>query len=88
MDSYVYTNSNVINFLSKHFICININIDKQPKLARKFDIKFVPTTIILNYEGEELSRILGYRDPDIYIAELKSILSKAWRDEQVEPQEH
>ena len=77
MDSYVYTNSNVIDFLSKHFICVKINIDKQPQLARKFEIKFIPTTVILNYEGEELGRIIGYRDPDTYIAEIKNILSKA-----------
>ena len=40
-------------------ICI-LDSDAEKKLARKFKAKSLPTSIMLNSDGEELSRISGY----------------------------
>lgn len=40
-------------------ICI-LDTDEEPKLAKKFKIKSLPTSIILNSDGEELTRMMGY----------------------------
>lgn len=40
-------------------ICI-LDTDVEKKLARKFKVKTWPTSVILNHNGEEISRITGY----------------------------
>lgn len=40
-------------------ICI-LDVDKERKLSRKFNAKTLPTSIVLNPNGEELSRLSGY----------------------------
>lgn len=40
-------------------ICI-LDSDKEKQLAREFKAKSLPTSIMLNFNGEEISRISGY----------------------------
>ena len=41
-----------------------VDIDKYPQLAKKYNIKCVPTYIILDKNRKELKRGEGYRTPD------------------------
>ena len=36
-----------------------VNIDEQPELAEKFDIRTIPALYFLNENGEEVSRSAG-----------------------------
>lgn len=46
--------------LDKFIICI-IDVDKEKKIPSKFRIKNLPTSVGLNAEEKELSRLVGYR---------------------------
>lgn len=50
----------------KHFdnkiICI-IDIDSNKKIARQFKVKNLPTSVMLNPEGQEITRNVGYEKP-------------------------
>ena len=48
-----------INGFDNKIICI-LDSDKQKKLARQFKAKSLPTSIMLNPNGQEISRISGY----------------------------
>ena len=37
-----------------------IDIDKFPELAKKYRVKSVPTTILLDSDNDEIVRIIGY----------------------------
>lgn len=49
----------IIKGFDNKIICI-IDADKEKKLARQLKAKSLPTSILLNNEGQELSRIVGY----------------------------
>lgn len=49
---------NIKEFDNK-IICI-LDSDKEKRLARKFKAKSLPTSVMLNSNGEEVSRMVGY----------------------------
>lgn len=50
--------SNIQEFDTK-IVCI-VDTDKEKKITRQFKVKNLPTSIILNTDTEEISRIVGY----------------------------
>ena len=49
-----------------------IDVDENEELADKYNVKSVPTVIVLNNEGEELGRFVGTRTKEQLLEELKS----------------
>ena len=48
-----------------------IDVDENEELADKYNVKSVPTVIVLNNEGEELGRFVGPRTKEQLLEELK-----------------
>ncbi len=46
--------------VNDNYLIVKVNIDESEKLAKKFGIMAVPTMVFLS-EGEERTRITGYR---------------------------
>ncbi len=51
---------------------LSIDTDKNPELARKFQIQAIPTLVFLDAEGRELSRRVGFFPKDSIIARFKA----------------
>lgn len=51
---------------------ISIDTDKNPDLARKFQIQAIPTLVFLDAEGKELSRQIGFFPKDSIVARFKA----------------
>jgi len=77
MDDEVYTDPDVRAFLSEKFVCVKVNVDENPGLAREYDVAFIPTVVVLTPSGVELGRIVGYLPPDNFISELSGIISQS-----------
>ena len=58
---------------------INLKIDAEKgegiELAEKYNIRGFPTIVFTNNRGEEIDRIVGYKDPDQFFSELSRIKS-------------
>lgn len=63
MDKETYTNEKVIE-LSSDFECAKVDVDEQPDLGNNYDIEYLPTTVFLSPNGDELNRLVGYVDAD------------------------
>lgn len=50
---------NNIDGFDNKIICI-LDSDKEKKLSRQFKVKSLPTSILLNSNGQEVSRLSGY----------------------------
>ncbi|MEO0021744.1 MAG: thioredoxin domain-containing protein [candidate division WOR-3 bacterium] len=50
---------------------ISIDTDKNPELARKFNIQAIPTLVFLDAEGKELSRNVGLMSKDEILARFR-----------------
>lgn len=63
MDAVTYPNEGVVQFIEKNVIPVRILYNQQP-LASQFKVKWTPTLILLDTEGNEVYRNEGFLPPD------------------------
>jgi len=59
MDAVTYPDEKVINFINQHFVTLRLASDDQ-QYAKEFNIHWTPSIIILDEEGREHHRTLGF----------------------------
>ncbi len=72
MDQEVYTDKDVIA-LSRTFVFAKVDGDRQPDLARGYQVDGYPTVIVMDAEGKELHRIVGYKPAPDFLKEVKGV---------------
>jgi hypothetical protein len=69
MDAVTYPDERVIDFFQTNMIPLRIAFDSEP-LATQFNLKWTPTLIILDTQGKEHQRIVGFLPPEELIPSL------------------
>lgn len=77
MNAVTYSNENVINFLNNEIIPIQVLFDFQP-LATQYNLQWTPTIIILDGEGKEHQRTVGFFPPEEFIPSIILGIGKAY----------
>ena len=74
MDQTTFTDKQVVEILSAHYVALKIDIDDKQghEIKKQFDVKYLPTLLIFNSEGIMIERIENTITP----RNLKEILSK------------
>lgn len=73
MDKETWPDAGVKAWLAEHAIAIQIDIDKQPKIAQRFAFQAIPTIIFLK-DDKELDRYTGFRPAADFVAWGKLVL--------------
>lgn len=76
MDAVAYIDSAVVNFLNERVVPVRLQAD-DPVLGPKFKVKWTPTLLILDAEGEEHHRTLGFYPPEELIPSILLGMGKA-----------
>lgn len=78
MKSEVFTDTLVINFMNKNFICASQDVEKGEgdSFRKKFGIRFYPTFLFLNEDGKELYNTSGEFTAATFISEAQNSLTK------------
>ncbi len=71
LDSETMVNPDVQAKLSR-FSIMKINVDTNPERANRFNSHVIPTLILLDPQGKEIRRNVGYMTPDELLKFLKS----------------
>lgn len=79
MDAVTYPDEKVIEFIENNLIPLRVAFNTQP-LATQFNLKWTPTLIILDPEGKEHERIVGFLPPDELIPTLFLGIAKVYFD--------
>ncbi len=66
MDAVTYPTASVTEFINKNLIPLRIPSDSEP-LATNFMIKWTPALLILDENGKEHSRTVGFLTPEEFI---------------------
>lgn len=64
----------VQEWLDTHTVPLKIDAEREVRLAGRFGVEAYPTLIFIDGEGQEIGRLLGFRDPAGFIAEGSRIL--------------
>src|SRR5512140_3338691 len=69
MDAVSYPNAKVIDFFGKYLVPVRVLISSKP-LPQQFKVKWTPTFVILDSQGEEHHRSVGVLPPEELIPSL------------------
>ena len=56
--------------MEKEFIPIQVDFNKNKALVKRFGVKWTPTIIIFDADGDEHHRFIGFLPPEDFIAQL------------------
>ena len=78
LDADTYTDERVIEFAKQNLISKKIDAEKDsgPEQKKKYRVRGYPTILLLDTDGNEIDRIVGYRPPDEFLNELNRIKSR------------
>lgn len=76
LDAEVFPEPEVIAALSA-FVCAHIDAEKGegPDLAKRYDVHGFPTLVIVDADGAEIDRLVGYSAPAAFVSEVQRIAS-------------
>ncbi|MFM9961902.1 MAG: thioredoxin family protein [Planctomycetaceae bacterium] len=76
MEKDVLHHPDVRDLLTQQFVAVIIDSDQHPELISQFEIKGLPTDVIVGPDGTVLLKAEGGRDRKSYLAQLKQTLDK------------
>lgn len=79
MDAVSYPNKNVTDFINNSLIPLRVRYDTQP-IATDFSIKWTPTLVILDTDGKEHHKTVGFLSPEELIPSLLLGIAKVHFD--------
>src|SRR4051794_36105715 len=59
LDAQTFSDDRVEKFFKEKAVAIKVDVDREKELARRFQIKYMPTLVFLNAEGKEIGRLVG-----------------------------
>jgi len=75
MKQKVFKNNEVKNFMNKHFILLEKDINKDD-LPEGFDYFGIPTMFFVDKEGKQIAKIIGSSRSEAFLKQLKNIMEE------------
>ena len=79
MDAVSYPHPKAIEFFAKNLLAVRVLINSQP-LPKKFKVQWTPTLVLLDEQGEEHNRTVGFLPPDELLPSLLLGMGKSYFD--------
>ena len=72
MEKETWVDAGVLGWLADNAVSIQVDVDEQQDVARRFEIEAMPTIVALR-DGEEFDRSVGYKDAAGFLAWAKDV---------------
>ena len=79
MEAESFTHPEINKFLTTHFISIRVDVDKERKIASTYHVRSLPVSWFLEVNGEKITSIPGYVNPELFLLILKYIASGSYK---------
>jgi len=77
MDAVTYPDPRTIEFVNKNLIAFRVDANQGTEFVIRFEVQYTPTEIILDGEGKEHHRSVGYLPPEEFIPHLMLGMAKS-----------
>jgi thiol-disulfide isomerase/thioredoxin len=74
LDKNTWTDARVIKLLEEKTVALRLDAEVETKLAARYKIDAYPSVLLIKPDGTEIDRLVGYRDPDTFIADFNAAL--------------
>jgi thiol-disulfide isomerase/thioredoxin len=75
LDETTWKDQGVRDWLSREAVCLKVDAEKDEALADKYRINVYPTVLLLQPDGAEIDRLVGYRDAKTFLADAHEALA-------------
>jgi thioredoxin-related protein len=79
LEKNAFSNSDVISYINENFVPVRVDLDQEPKLARRYRVQGVPDLRFLSPEGVDIARWPGYAETDHLLALLKFVHTDSYK---------
>jgi len=79
MEAESFNQPDIIKFLTTNFISIRVDVDKERKVASTYHVWSLPVSWFLEPNGEKITSIPGYVDPELFLVILKYVNSGSYK---------
>ncbi|MBI4961679.1 MAG: hypothetical protein HY913_00230 [Desulfomonile tiedjei] len=70
MDTVTYPEPRTVQFVNQYLIPLRVNAHSPDPLPVKFAIQYTPTQVLLDDEGKEQHRSVGFQPPEEFVASM------------------
>jgi thiol-disulfide isomerase/thioredoxin len=74
LDKNTWTDAAVIELLQQKTVALRIDAEKEAALSKRYKIEAYPSVLLINPDGTELDRLVGYRDPKTFLADFNAAI--------------
>ncbi len=64
-----------VRALSDSFVCVQVDVDRYPVLAKRFNVSAIPCTVFVSSKGNPIMQSIGNIRTQSYLSAMKSALS-------------
>ncbi|MGP8201941.1 MAG: thioredoxin family protein [Limisphaerales bacterium] len=75
LDKNTWTDAEVIQLLKEKTVALRIDAEKETALAKRYKIEAYPSVLLIKPDGTEIDRLVGYREPGIFVADFHAALA-------------
>lgn len=79
MEKETFQNPTVIAYVNRNFVPIKVNSDREQSIARKYNVRGLPSTWFLSENGDRIGNRPGYIPADEMLQVLKFIGTDSYR---------
>lgn len=73
METGTFLQDKVQDYINNNFVALKYNSGPDAEQFRRFDVRMTPTYVVLDADGNELGRVIGYQAPDEFIDQIKGL---------------
>ena len=73
METVTFLKENVQDYINNNFVAIKYNSGPDAEQFRRFDVRMTPSYVVLDAEGNEIGRVIGYQNADEFIDQVKGL---------------
>src|SRR5437016_163721 len=70
LDAETFSDGKVKKFFKDKMVPIKIDVDKDKAMAAKFNIRAMPTMVMVGADGKEIGRLVGFRPAERFLADI------------------
>jgi thiol-disulfide isomerase/thioredoxin len=74
LDKTTWTDAAVIQLLEQKTVALRIDAEKEAALSKRYKIEAYPSVLLIKPDGTEIDRLVGYREPNAFIADFNAAL--------------
>ncbi len=73
METVTFLKDIVQDYINNNFVPVKYHSGPDAEQFRRFDVRITPTYVVLDTEGNELGRVIGYQAADEFISQIEGL---------------